>query len=125
MSRHLIALSLAAVVACSLPAAPCALAAEVAGDPPSKSVQIYAGELSSNAGVTRVHERLEDAASFVCRAFDSRELERQMRYRRCVADALDRAVREVHDARLSAYHRGRTGTMRTDAVVAGFPGRAR
>ncbi len=126
MSRYLVAaLSLAALIAGGSTAARTARAADVPGDPPSKAVQIYAAELSSSVGIALVHDRLDQAAHYVCRAFDSREPERQMRYRRCVTEALERAVQEVHDARLSAYHRGRTGTMRTDAVVAGFPGPAR
>ena len=121
MSRYLVALSLAALVAGALPAARSARAAEVLDDPPSQAVRIDGSELSSGAGIARVYGRLAQAADYVCHSFDSRELERQARYRRCVAEAIERAVRDVHDGRLTAYPQVKTGAMRTDAIVAGSP----
>ena len=120
MSRYLFALSLAALVAGVLPSARLARAADVS-DPPSQAVRIDGSELSSGAGVARVYDRLERAADHVCRSFDSRELERQARYRHCVAEAVERAVRDVHDSRLSAYYQDKTGTMPSVAIVAGSP----
>jgi UrcA family protein len=125
MSRYLVALSLATLMAGVLPAARSAHAAEALDDPPSQAVRIDGSELSSGAGVARVYGRLELAADYVCRSFDSREPERHGRYRHCVAEALERAVRDVHDARLSAYYQAKTGTLRTDAIVAGSPAGAR
>lgn len=121
MSRYLVALSLATLIAGALPAARFAQAAEVLDDPPSQAVRIDGSELASGAGIARVYGQLEQAADYVCRNFDSREPERQGRYRHCVAEALERAVRDVHDARLSAYYQGKTGTMRNFAIVAGSP----
>ena len=124
MSRYLIALSLAAIVTGGLPALHSARAAELPGDRPAEAVQIYAAELLSTTGIARVHERLENAARDVCHGFDSRDVERQMRYRRCVAEALERAVRDVHDARLSAYHQAKAGAVRTAAAVTRTPASA-
>jgi UrcA family protein len=118
MSRYLIALSLAAIMAGGLCGARAAHAGALTGNPPSQVVRVYGFELSSDVGIARVHERLKQAAREVCDSFDSRDPERQMRYRRCVADALERAVRDIHDGRLTAYHRSKAGALRTVELVA-------
>lgn len=118
MSRHLIALSLAGAVAIGLAAAAAVRADTAPGDRPAETVRVDYWELGSRAGVARVHDRLEAAARDVCSDLDSRDLGSQMRYRRCVADALARGVRDVHDSRLTAYHRGKGG-LRAAAVSAG------
>jgi len=119
MSRYLIGLCITAVIA-GLPGTRPVRAADIAGEPLSQAVQIYGAELSSSTGIVRVHDRLEGAARNVCRPLDERDLGRQMRYRRCVAEAVERAVRDVHDARLSAYHQAKTKTsaLGTLAMVA-------
>ncbi len=121
MNRYLVALSFVTLLAGGLPSARSAHAAEAVDDPPTQAVRIDGAELLSGAGIARVYGRLEQAADYVCRSFDSREPERQARYRHCVAEALERAVRDVHDARLSAYYQDKTGTMSTFAIVAGSP----
>jgi len=119
MDRHTLTLSLAGLigigfaVAIPVPAAaapssagPAAatLAAATPTDRPFEAVRIDRRELSSSAGVARVHRRLESAAASVCRENDSQELARQIAYRHCVVEALTRAVRDIHDPGLSAYH---------------------
>jgi UrcA family protein len=121
MNRYLVALSLATLIAGALPTARLAHAAEVLDDPPSQAVRIDGSELLSSAGIARVYGRLEQAADYVCRSFDSREPERHVQYSHCVADALERAVQDVHDGRLSAYYQAKTGTLRTASIVAGSP----
>jgi UrcA family protein len=116
MSRFLIGLCITAVIA-GVPGTRPARAADITGDPLSQAVQIYGGELSSHTGIVRVHDRLEGAARNVCRTLDEKDLERQMRYRRCVVESLERAVRDVHDARLSAYHQAKTAALGTLAMV--------
>lgn len=125
MSRYLVALSLAALIAGALPAARSARAAEVSDEAPSQAVRIDGSELLSGAGIVRVYGQLEQAADYVCHSLDSKELERQRQYRRCVAEALERAVKDVHDGRLSAYHQVKTGATRTDTIVAGSPAAVR
>ena len=120
MTRYLIGFCITAMIAC-LPAARLASAADITGDPPSETVRVYGSELASRAGIIRVNDRLEAAARDVCRSFNARDLARQVLYRRCVADALERAVRMVHDTRLSAYHRAKTGTARTVAMITESP----
>jgi UrcA family protein len=125
MSRYLVALSLATVIAGALPAARFAHSAEALENPPSQAVRIDGSELQSGAGIAHVYGRLAQAADYVCRSFDSKEPERQARYRQCVAEALERAIADVHDARLSAYYQAKTGTLRTVAIVAGSPAAGR
>jgi len=117
MSRYLIGFCITAMIA-SVPAARLASATDITSNPPSEAVQIYASELASGAGIVRVHDRLESAARDVCHDLDARDLGRHMRYRQCVAEALERAVRTIHDPRLTAYHQAKTGAPRTVAMIA-------
>ena len=121
MSRYLVALSLATLVAVGFPTARFTHAADALDNPPSQAVRIDGSELVSGAGIAHVYGRLEQASEHVCHSLDSRELQRQARYRKCVAEALGRAIGDVHDARLSAYYQAKTGTLRTLAIVAGSP----
>jgi UrcA family protein len=120
MSRHLIALGLAGALVVGLAATVPVQAESAPGDRPAETIRVDRWELQTRLGVARVHERLEAAARDVCRDLDSRELGMQMAYRRCVADALAHAVRDVHDSRLTAYHRDRGG-LRTATIVARSP----
>jgi UrcA family protein len=63
-------------------------------------------DLSKDAGVERLYARLRHAAGQVCGDADNRDLVAG-RYRdACVHAALDRAVEQVHSARLTARHKG-------------------
>ncbi|MGH8230870.1 MAG: UrcA family protein [Steroidobacteraceae bacterium] len=96
-----------------------ARAAAVADEPPAVTVQFTKAELLDHAGVVRVHRRLQAAAALVCHAYESRELARKAVFDRCVEASLSRAVSQIHDPALTAYHERRTGYQREIAAVNG------
>jgi UrcA family protein len=63
-------------------------------------------DLSKDAGVERLYARLRHAAAQVCGNADNRDLVALRRQEACVRASLDRAVEQVHSARLSARHKG-------------------
>jgi UrcA family protein len=86
---------------------------------PAVPVHYTKAELLNDAGIVRVHERLKAAARSVCYEFESRELGRQAQFTQCVASSLSRAVAQIHDPALTAYHEHRTGYLRQIAAVNG------
>jgi len=63
-------------------------------------------DLSKDAGVERLYARLRHAAQQVCGSVDNRDVVALRHQEACVRASLDRAVEEVHSARLSARHKG-------------------
>lgn len=86
------------------------------GDVPSVTVHFADLDLSHSQGVTVLYRRLKDAAETVCAAQDSRDLERQMRFKACGQAALSTAVTKVDQPALTAYYqaqfKGRNATGR-------------
>lgn len=94
-----------ALIFASLAALPFAAGATAPSDPPAVHVQFADLDLSHDAGVERLYARLRRAATTVCSLHaDIRDLRATELERTCVATALDRAVADVHSARLSARH---------------------
>jgi UrcA family protein len=96
-----------------------AQAAPASDGVPAVAVYYTKAELLDQAGIARVHQRLKAAAKAVCHAYESRELARQAQFDQCVATSLARAVDQIHDPALSAYHEHRTGSLREIAAVNG------
>ena len=63
-------------------------------------------DLTKDAGVERLYTRLQSAAGSVCGRLDIRNLAAYAERQACVQGALDRAVENVHSARLTARHKG-------------------
>ena len=61
-------------------------------------------ELQSPGGITHLYDRLNTAAREVCWYYDPANLLERRAFYTCVSLSLDRAVRQVHDPALSAYH---------------------
>ena len=80
--------------------------ATTTGDAPSARVTYAELDLTKDAGVERLYARLRQAAEQVCGSADIRELGRFYEQQACVQRALDRAVEDVHSARLTARHHG-------------------
>ena len=87
-----------------LAALPALSADAVDADLGAVTVHYSRDAMRSQAGVVHLYRDLTVAAREVCAPYDSIELPRQRVYQRCVAGALDQAVRRVHDPALSAYH---------------------
>jgi UrcA family protein len=63
--------------------------------------------LTSKAGVTKLHARIQAAAHLVCDRLNSRVLSLRTKHDLCVSDAVNEAVAAVGNENLSNYHRYR------------------
>jgi UrcA family protein len=61
-------------------------------------------DLSMSGDAARLYSRLQYAAKKVCNSYDSRNLRTMEKHEACYADALNAAVDEVDDAKLTALH---------------------
>jgi UrcA family protein len=77
-----------------------------AADAPAVRVAYSELDLNKDAGVERLYARLKHAAAQVCGSADIRDLAALARQQACLQRALDRAVEDVHSARLTARHKG-------------------
>ncbi len=71
-------------------------------------------DLATEAGTARLYQRISAAAERVCPSADARDLKRAQVARSCQAEAIERAVASVGNARLASLQanrgrRGRTG----------------
>lgn len=105
-------LKLAALVLGGALAAAGTSASAIAGTPdaevPSVKVRFADLDLGKPEGTATLYRRLETAAHVVCNVYEDRLLERQFAWKHCVSGALDRAVAQIGNASLTAYHLART-----------------
>ena len=88
-----------------LAGAPFAANAVATTDVPSVRVQYADLDLTRDAGVEHLYTRLRHAAVAVCdQHADIRDFRAVAAQRTCTANALDRAVAEIHSSRLSTRH---------------------
>jgi UrcA family protein len=80
--------------------------AATVSDAPSVRVSYSELDLTRDAGIERLYARLRHAAAEVCGSADIRDLGALARQESCARQALDRAVEDVHSARLTARHKG-------------------
>jgi UrcA family protein len=103
---------LAALAALSAAAAPTiALSDEL----PQRSVRFADLDLSQSAGAAVLYVRIKTAAAQVCDQHAVRSLGAFISTRRCVDQAIARAVAEVNEPALTGLYRAKTGTP---AIVA-------
>jgi UrcA family protein len=71
------------------------------------SVVVNFGDLNLDSveGIVKLHARLRGASQEVCSALDNRVLGLREDYDRCVSDALRRGVADVHNEKLTTFHR--------------------
>ena len=74
-------------------------------EPKTVTVKIDAFDLSKAQGAEAVYTRLRHAARQVCRPLQSRDVQLKKEHRECLEQALDNAVAQVDNARLTALHR--------------------
>jgi len=101
--KRLIA-SLGLTVALGALQADCLAAPAVSDEIPARLIRFADLNLSHTADVAVLYTRIEDAASLVCELYSSRDLARNLRFRHCKADAIDRAVADVHAPLLTLRH---------------------
>lgn len=71
---------------------------------PAKEINYADLNLSRATDVAVLYRRIEGAASLVCELYTSRDLARNLRFRHCMAEAIDRAVADVHAPLLTQRH---------------------
>ncbi len=81
-----------------------ALAGPAADDVPRVVVKYGDLNLSTDIGTQILYRRLKAAARAVCPDFSNRDLRQSDVSRRCRAEALARAVNDVHSSRLAAIY---------------------
>lgn len=83
-----------------------------AGPRETRSVVVHYGDLNLNsqAGIARLHKRIENAAESVCGPLETRILGLRDAYESCVANALAEGIAAVGNQNLTQYHvsRGRS-----------------
>ena len=71
------------------------------------TVVIYAErEMTTTRDLAALYARIDRAAREVCGRIDGRDLARRADWRNCHAAALDAAIADVNDARLTRLHKG-------------------
>lgn len=73
---------------------------------PAVTVEFADLDLARGAGVEILYQRLRSAAKSVCGTSDGRDLTGTQAWRKCVDEALDKAVAEVNNEQLTDIHRG-------------------
>jgi UrcA family protein len=80
--------------------------ADPASDALSVTVNFTDLDLTRNADVAVLYQRLKGAAQMVCAPIAGQDLGRQMRFKQCIHSALGTAVAKVDQPALTAYYRG-------------------
>jgi UrcA family protein len=112
------AVSLATVGAIGLTAA--AYAADADYDIPKQVVKFGDLNVSSSAGAATLYRRIQRAAERVCGGpLDVRELSIAVRSKACIAQAIERAVKDVHTPALTSLHLAKTGQAKPILVASG------
>src|SRR5262245_33061449 len=84
--------------------AQCFAAPVIADEVPARQINYADLNLARTADVAVLYRRIEGAASLVCEVYSSRDLARNLRFRHCMANAIDRAVADVHAPLLTQRH---------------------
>lgn len=84
-------------------------------------------DLARTTGASVLFHRIQKAAEIVCSPLESRDPARYVMFRRCVSDAMARAVTQVDRPSLNAYYRGKAegGKDTTFEVASSNQGPAR
>ena len=76
---------------------------------PSKTVDYSDLDLQKPKHVALLYRRIESAAGYVCRPLVGSDAEHVIRFRKCVDEAVERAVNDVHQPLLSERYATLTG----------------
>jgi UrcA family protein len=82
----------------------CFAAPSSADEVPARHINYADLNLAHAADAALLYRRIEAAASLVCEVYSSRDLARNLRFRHCMANAIDRAVTDVHAPLLTQRH---------------------
>jgi UrcA family protein len=108
MLMHQSRLAPARVIGAVLAIAAATMIADIAAakerDAASTVVRYSDLDLTQTQDVNRLYARLKYASKKVCNSYDSREMSVQALHDACYSKALNSAVAEVNDARLTSLH---------------------
>jgi UrcA family protein len=108
MSTSVLTLTIRAVLVIAALSSPLWSDTAAAGPATASTVIQYRDlDLSTDAGVQAVYERIKTAARHVCFLETSEHpgIDQQARYFACYEDALANAVKQIGESRLAALHR--------------------
>jgi UrcA family protein len=115
-----IAVVLASAAAIGLTAV--AYAGGVDGDIPQQVVKFGDLNLNSSAGAATLYRRIQRAAERVCEGpLGVRELSIAARSEACIAQAIERAVKDVNTQTLTSLHWAKTGRAEKPILIASRP----
>ncbi|HET9446748.1 MAG TPA: UrcA family protein [Steroidobacteraceae bacterium] len=97
-----------AAVACGIALTTPAIADQSNGEPLMKVVSYADLNLNSEPGARTLYGRLRMAATEVCSTFRGNSLRERTNWSKCFDPALARAVAQINEPRLTAYHLNRT-----------------
>jgi UrcA family protein len=83
------------------------LAATTGDNLPTRAVNYADLNLKRPADAALLYRRIEGAAALVCDDYASRDLARNVRFRKCVSSAIGKAITDVHAPLLSERYAGR------------------
>ena len=83
----------------------------------SETVSYADLDINKTEGAQALYSRLNRAAKNVCAPLRDRNLERHVKYRSCVSEAIANAVGEINQPLLTQHHKSR-GTEISSAIVA-------
>jgi UrcA family protein len=68
-------------------------------------------DLDRPQGIARLHQRLESAVRHVCDPFTGQPLGRRPKLLKCMDESMSAAVASVNNARLTAFHAAKGGSV--------------
>jgi UrcA family protein len=107
-----------AAIACGIGLTKPATADQSAGEPLTKLVSYADLNLNAAPGARTLYGRLRMAATQVCAPFRGNSLRERTNWRECFNPALERAVAEIDEPTLTAYHLSQAGRTEPPSRVA-------
>jgi UrcA family protein len=107
-----------AAIACGIALTTPATADQSDGEPLTKVVSYADLNLKAEPGARTLYGRLRMAATQVCAPFRGDSLRERTNWRECFNPALARAVAEIDEPMLTAYHLRQTGKTEPPSRVA-------
>jgi UrcA family protein len=107
-----------AIATCSIAAlSGAAVAADWSDDVPTVAVSYGDLNLDRAEGAATLYRRIRAGASYVCRSLESRDVDRELQWERCIHEATAKAVAKVDEPVLTAYYRAKNPEHSQPATV--------
>jgi UrcA family protein len=106
-----------AITTCSVAALSGAAVAADWSDVPTVTVSYADLNLDRPEGAATLYRRIRAGASYVCRSLESRDVDRELQWERCIHEATAKAVAKVDQPVLTAYYRAKNPEHSQPATV--------